>query len=185
MLNEIYDELKSEMDDKIAAFKKELAKVRTGRASLNVLDSVRVDYYGAPTPLNQVATMNIPESRLITVQPWDANVIGDIEKAIMKADLGLNPNSDGKIIRIAIPPLTEERRKELVRTVKRMGEDCKVAVRNSRRDTNELLKDMEKEKEISQDDMHRGRDEVQKVTDDFIKKVDEVLAAKEKEILEI
>ena len=185
MLDDLCKDLRAEMEQKLNSFKNDLTKIRTGRASLSILDNVRVDYYGAPTPLKQVATLNIPESRLITVQPWDSNLIGEIEKAIMKADLGINPSSDGKIIRLAIPPLTEERRKELVKTVKRMGEDCKVSMRNSRRDTNDLLKEMEKDKEISQDEMHRGRDDVQKITDELIEKVDEVIGAKEKEILEI
>jgi ribosome recycling factor len=185
MIKEIHEDLKSEMNATMNSFKKELSRIRTGRASLNILDSVRVEYYGAPTPLNQVATLNIPESRLITIQPWDSSIIGDVEKAVMKAGLGLTPNNDGKIIRIPIPPLTEERRKELVKTVKRMGEDCKVTVRNSRRGANDMLKELEKEKEISEDEMHRGRDEVQKITDEFIEKIDEILAAKETEILEI
>jgi ribosome recycling factor len=162
-----------------------LNKIRTGRASLALFDDIRVDYYGTLTPLNQIATLSIPEPRLITVQPWDASIMGEIEKAILKSELGVTPANDGKIIRITIPRLTEERRKELVKVVKKMAEGAKVAVRNIRREANDQLKGWEKNKKISQDQLHQWMDKVQKSTDQFIEKVDTTLAAKEKEILEI
>jgi ribosome recycling factor len=159
--------------------------VRTGRASLTLLDGLRVDYYGVPTPLSQVASLSIPESRLISIQPWDSKVIGEIEKAIQKSDLGLTPLSDGKVVRIPIPPLTEERRKELVKVIKRMEEECKVAMRNLRRDANEQLKTAKKDKKISEDDQFKIQEEVQKLMDKSIEQVEEVVKAKEKEILEV
>ena len=168
----------------ISALKNEFKKVRTGRASISILDGIRVDYYGTMTPLNQMATLAVPESRLITIQPWDVSVIKDIEKAIMKSDLGLTPSSDGKIIRISIPPLTEERRKELVKVIYKMCEDHKIAVRNIRRDANEMLKELKKDSEISEDDAFKGQDQVQKITDEHIKRIDETTKEKEKEILE-
>ncbi len=169
----------------IESFKKELGKVRTGRASFSLLDGIKVDYYGTPTPLQQVATLSAPESRLITVTPWDAKMIGPIEKAIQAGGLGLNPSSDGKTVRIPIPPLTEERRKELVKLVKKMAEDSRVAVRNIRREAIERIKEKEKKKEISEDEMKRGQERIQKETDAFIKKIDDILKAKEQEILEV
>lgn len=172
------------MAKSVAALKNELNRVRTGRASLSILDGIKVDYYGTSTPLNQMATLAVPESRLITIQPWDISVIKDIEKAILKSDLGLTPSNDGKIIRIAIPPLTEERRKELVKLVHKMCEEYKVAVRNIRRDANELLKGFKKDGDISEDDAFKGQDQVQKITDDYITKIDDVYKDKEKEILE-
>jgi len=184
MQEEVIKELKSRMDKTLDSLKKELNKVRTGRASVSLLDSVRVEYYGTLTPLNQLATVSTPESRLITIQPWDTKAIGDIEKAILRSDLGLPPVNDGKIIRINIPMLTEERRKELVKVVSRMVEDSKVALRNHRRDINEKLKDLKKNKTISEDDFFRLQEEVQKVTDEWIKKSDGIKVAKEKEILE-
>ena len=185
MKEEVIEELKSNMDKAIEALQRELGKVRTGRASLALLDGVKVEYYGEVTPLNQVATLSVPEARLITIQPWDNNIIGDIEKAIQKSGLGLTPNSDGKILRISIPTLTEERRQELVKVVKKMTEDCKVSLRNARRDANSFLKDLKKEKEISEDEQHKLQNEVQKITDDYVKKSDEILKVKEKEVLEI
>ncbi len=167
------------------SFKRDLGKVRTGRASLTVLDDVRVDYYGTPTPLNQVATLAVPEPRLITIQPWEKNLVSEIEKAILKSDLGLNPSSDGLLIRLAFPPLTEERRKEMVKQVKRMGEDGKVAVRNARREANDTLKKLEKDKDISEDELKRGEKEIQEVTDAFVGRVDQVVADKEKDLMEI
>ena len=158
---------------------------RTGRASVSLLDDVRVDYYGTPTPLNQVGTVAVPEPRLITIQPWEKNLIPEIEKAILKSDLGLNPSSDGQIVRIAIPALTEERRKEMAKLAKSIGENAKISVRNTRRDANDLLKQMEKDKEISEDELKRGEKDVQELTDEFVNKIDEVVAAKEKEIMEI
>ena len=173
------------MERSIEAFRKELGKVRTGRASFSLLDGVKVDYYGTPTPLQQVGTLSVPESRLITVTPWDAKMIGPIEKAIQGSGLGLNPSSDGKVVRIPIPPLTEERRRELAKVVRKMGEDARVAVRNVRREAIEKLKDREKKKEISEDVVKRGQERIQKETDAHVKKVDEILKSKEQEILEV
>jgi ribosome recycling factor len=164
--------------------KKELNRIRTGRASLSILDGIKVDYYGTLTPLNQMATLAVPESRLITIQPWDVSVIKDIEKAILKSDLGLTPSNDGKIIRISIPPLTEERRKEIVKVVHKVCEDYKVSVRNVRRDSNDLVKSMKKDGEISEDDAFKSQDRVQQITDEFVKLIDECYKEKEKEILE-
>jgi len=173
------------MERSIEAFRKELGKVRTGRASFSLLDGVKVDYYGTPTPLQQVGTLSVPESRLITVTPWDTKMIGPIEKAIQGSGLGLNPASDGKMVRIPIPPLTEERRKELAKMVRKMAEDARVAVRNVRREAIEKLKDREKKKEISEDDVKRGQERIQKETDAHVKKVDEILKSKEQEIMEV
>ncbi|KPA11656.1 ribosome recycling factor [Candidatus Magnetomorum sp. HK-1] len=184
MLDMVYEEAKDNMEKARDGFIKELQKVRTGRASLSLLDGIRVDYYGTRTPLSQMSTLSVPESRLITIQPWDASVIGDIEKAILKSDLGLTPANDGKIIRLSIPPLTEERRKELVKKVNKMGEDRKVSIRNIRRDANDMLKKMKKDSDITEDEMFKGQDETQKITNDFIEKVDELCKEKEKEILE-
>src|SRR5512145_2697718 len=173
------------MERSIEAFRKELGKVRTGRASFSLLDGIKVDYYGTPTPLQQVGTLSVPESRLITITPWDSKMIGPIEKAIQSSGLGLNPSSDGKTVRVPIPPLTEERRKELVKLVKKMAEDARVAVRNIRREAIERVKEKEKKKEISEDEMKRGQERIQKDTDAFIKKIDEILKAKEQEIMEV
>lgn len=173
------------MERSIEAFRKELGKVRTGRASFSLLDGVKVDYYGTPTPLQQVGTLSVPESRLITVTPWDTKMIGPIEKAIQGSGLGLNPSSDGKTVRIPIPPLTEERRKELAKVVRKMGEDARVAVRNVRREAIEKLKDREKKKEISEDVVKRGQERIQKETDAHVKKIDDILKSKEQEILEV
>jgi ribosome recycling factor len=184
MLQEIYEDTRQTMEKTITSLKNELNRVRTGRASLSLLDGIRVDYYGTPTPLNQMATLSVPESRLIVIQPWDVSVIKDIEKAILKSDLGLTPSSDGKLIRISVPPLTEERRKQLVKVVHKIGEDHKIGIRNIRRDANELIKGLKKDGDISEDDAFRGQDEVQQITDEFIKLIDELYAEKEKEILE-
>jgi ribosome recycling factor len=173
------------MERSIEAFRKELGKVRTGRASFSLLDGVKVDYYGTLTPLQQVGTLSVPESRLITVTPWDTKLIGPIEKAIQGSGLGLNPSSDGKTVRIPIPPLTEERRRELAKVVRKMGEDARVAVRNIRREAIEKLKDREKKKEISEDVVKRGQERIQKETDAHVKKIDEILKSKEQEILEV
>jgi ribosome recycling factor len=173
------------MERSIEAFRKELGKVRTGRASFSLLDGVKVDYYGTLTPLQQVGTLSVPESRLITVTPWDTKMIGPIEKAIQGSGLGLNPANDGKTVRIPIPPLTEERRKELAKVVRKMGEDARVAVRNVRREAIEKLKDREKKKEISEDVVKRGQERIQKETDAHVKKIDEILKSKEQEILEV
>lgn len=184
MIDDIYQETRESMGKTVEALKRELQRIRTGRASLSVLDGIKVDYYGTPTPLNQMATLAVPESRQITIQPWDASVIKDIEKAILKSDLGLTPSNDGKILRISIPPLTEERRKELVKVIHKICEDHKVTVRNTRRDSNDLLKSLKKDGDISEDEAFRSQDEVQKITDKYIKLIDECYSEKEKEILE-
>ena len=184
MIESIYQETKDNMGKSIEALKHELKGVRTGRASLSILDPIRVDYYGTLTPLNQMASLSIPESRLITIQPWDVSVIKDIEKAILKSDLGLTPSNDGKLIRITIPPLTEERRKQLVKSIHKKSEEFKIAVRNIRRDSNELLKSLKKDGEIAEDDAFRAQDQVQKITDEHIKLIDDICKEKEKEILE-
>ena len=184
MIAETHEETRERMGKTVAALKGEFKKVRTGRASLALLDGIRVDYYGTPTPLNQMASLSVPESRLITIQPWDVSVIKEIEKALLKSDLGLTPSNDGKLIRIAIPPLTEERRKELVKVVHKMSEEHKVAIRNIRRDANELLKGFKKDGDISEDEAFKAQDQVQKITDEHIKLIDEVFQEKEKEILE-
>ena len=178
-------EFRQKMSKTLATFQNDLNKIRTGRASLAIFDGIRVDYYGTPTPLNQVATMAIPESRVITIKPWDMSIIGEIEKAILKSELGVTPINDGKIIRITIPKLTEERRKELVKVVRKKGEEGKIAIRNIRREANDWYRSLEKEKAISQDDLHKGLDEVQELSTEFIQKIDEILDSKEKEVLEI
>lgn len=185
MINEVLQETKERMGKSGKAFEKELSKVRTGRASQAILDGVNVDYYGTQTPLPQMATVSIPESRLITVKPWDISVINQVEKAILKANLGLTPSNDGKLIRISIPPLTEDRRKEIAKSVAKICEDYKVAIRNIRRDSNEMLKDLQKEGDISEDDSFKAQKHVQETTDDHIKMLDEIFAKKEKEILEV
>ncbi len=181
----IFEELKENLEKHIRFLGKMFNKVRTGRASASLLDGTKVEYYGAMTPLNQVATISVPESQLIVISPWDSNAIVNIEKAIQKSELSLVPTNDGKVIRISIPPLTEERRKELVKVVKKMAEECKVNIRNSRRDTNNQLKNLKKDGEISEDNLHDHQGDVQKITDDYIKKTDEVLSVKEQEIMEI
>ena len=178
-------DVEAKMEKTLSTLKTDLGKVRTGRASLALFDQIRIDYYGTPTPLQQAATLAVPEPRLITIQPWDTSIIGEIEKAILKSELGLTPMNDGKIIRISIPRLTEERRKELVKVVRKMAEASKVALRNIRRDANEHLKGLEKNKKISQDQLRQWMDKVQTSTDKYIEKADGVLSAKEKEILEI
>lgn len=182
---EFFVEVKTRMEKSLEALRKELNRVRTGRASLTLLEGVRVNYYGVPTPISQVASLSIPESRTIAIQPWDAKMVPEIEKAIQKSDLGLTPVSDGKIVRINIPPLSEERRKELVKVIKRMEEDSKVAMRNIRRDANEQLKAAKKEKSISEDEQFKYQEEVQKIMDKSIEKAEEIVRAKEKEILEV
>jgi len=182
---EVKRRLTTKMDGSLEALKKDLAGIRTGRASLAILNGITVNYYGNPTPINQVATMNVPESRLITIQPWEQRLIPEIEKAILKSDLGLTPNNDGKTIRIPIPSLTEERRKHLVKVVHKKAEEARVAIRNIRRDGNEELKKLEKEKHLSEDDTRKSLDEIQKITDSYIKRVDEILSHKEAEIMEI
>jgi len=185
MINDVKQKTKTAMDKAIEALKREFGRVRTGRASTTLLDDVMVNYYGTPTPLNQVGTLAVPEPRLITIQPWEKNLIPEIEKAILKSDLGLNPNSDGTLVRIAIPALTEERRKEMVKVIKRIGEETKIAIRNIRRDGNDTLKKLQKDKEITEDQQKSGEKEIQEVTDQHIKQVDEILEHKEKEVMEI
>lgn len=184
MSEAILDKVKEEMDKSIQALHKDLNRVRTGRASLSLLDGIKVDYYGTLTPIHQIATLSIPESRLITVQPWDTTVMGDIEKAIQKSELGLNPMNDGKIIRINIPNLSEERRQELVKVVKKIIEDCKISIRNHRRTINEMLKKMKKDKAFSEDEYFNKHDDVQKITDEYISQCDQIFLEKEKDILE-
>jgi ribosome recycling factor len=184
-MEEVLSDLKQEMEKTVKGFTNDLKRIRTGRASTAILDGIRVDYYGNPTALNQLATVSAPEPRLIIIQPWDTGSIGDVEKAILKSDLGLTPQNDGKVIRITIPNLTEERRKELVKMVRKMSEDFKVALRNHRRDSIEFLKELKKEKEISEDDYFRLHERVQELTDEYIKNTDSILAEKEKEIMEI
>ncbi|NOZ61401.1 MAG: ribosome recycling factor [Calditrichaeota bacterium] len=185
MIDDIFKQAEAKMQKAISSFQNDLNKIRTGKASATILDSIRVNYYGSVVPLNQAASVSVPEPRLITIQPWDKSMISEIEKAILKSDLGLTPVNDGHIIRLPIPALTEERRLELVKQTKRMGEEIKVSVRNARREANDALKKAEKSSDISEDDSHRGQENVQKLTDEFVKKVDDILKAKEKEIMEI
>lgn len=184
-VKEIEGNAKSRMDKAVADLQHDMAAIRTGRANVGLLDAVRVDYYGTPTPLNQVANLHVPEPTLITIQPWDASQIGAIEKAIRSAELGLNPGNDGKLIRVPIPPLTEERRKEFVKKLHHVAEDHRVAVRNVRRDANDQVKKLLKDKLISEDDDRRAHDDIQKMTDGTIAKIDQLMKAKEKEILEL
>lgn len=185
MIDEILLELEDKMVKSLNSLKHQLTKVRTGRASANVLDGVSVDYYGAPTPIAQVGNVSTPEARLLQIQPFDKTMIADIEKSILGANLGLTPSNDGNLIRIPFPALTEERRKEQVKDVKKYGEDAKIAMRNARRDKNDEVKKAEKAKEISEDDLKKFQDEIQKVTDKHVAKVDEIMEAKEKEILSL
>ena len=185
MIDDVLKETKERMEKSQTAFENETSKVRTGRASTALLDSVKVDYYGALTPLSQMATVSVPESRLLSIKPWDISVINQVEKAILKANLGLTPSNDGKLIRISIPPLTEERRKEIVKTIAKTCEDFKVAVRNIRRDSNEMLKEFQKDGDISEDDSFKAQKQVQDVTNLYIKKLDEIFVDKEKQILEV
>lgn len=181
----LFKDTGGKMARSIESFRKELGKIRTGRASFSLLDGIKVDYYGTPTPLQQVGTLSVPESRMITITPWDAKMAGAIEKAVRASGLGLNPASDGKVVRIPIPPLTEERRKDLVKVVRKMAEDARIAVRNIRRDSIDRIKEREKNKEISEDEMKRYQDRVQKETDSYVRKIDEILKAKEQEIMEV
>ena len=184
-MDEVIAALKKKMQSTLESYRSETARVRTGRASANLVSGVMVEYYGAPTPLSQLASLSVPEPRLIVVQPFDLNSLDDIEKAIQAAELGLNPANDGKIIRVPVPPLTEERRREMVKLVKRMAEEHRVALRNVRREGNDRMKELEKKKEIAEDDLRKGQGEVQKLTDQFVSELDALLAAKEKEILEV
>ncbi|GKW44876.1 MULTISPECIES: ribosome recycling factor [unclassified Planococcus (in: firmicutes)] len=181
----VLNDTKTKMENAIQAFSRELSSIRAGRANPSILNKLTVEYYGAPTPINQVAGISVPEARLIVIQPYDKTVMGDIEKAIMKSDLGLSPSNDGTVIRLAIPALTEERRKDLVKQVKKEAEEAKVGIRNIRRDANDDLKKLEKKSEITEDDLRSYSDDVQKLTDSYIAKIDEVAKDKEKEILEV
>jgi len=184
MLEEIYRDLGDRMDKTVEALETEYKKLRTGRASISLVDGIRADYYGSATPLSQLATLTIPDPRTIVIQPWDTSAVGEIEKAILRSDLGLTPMNDGKAIRIGIPPLTVERRRDLVKVVKKRAEESRVAVRNIRRDMNEKIKDLKKDKKVSEDEQFRAQEEIQRVTGDYVKKIDAVCTAKEKEILE-
>jgi len=181
----IFTQAQKEMDGSVAVLRKDLTKLRTGRASTTLLDHIHVDYYGASTPLNQMATLSAPEPRLLVIQPFDRAAMAEIEKAILKSDLGLSPNNDGKVIRIPIPALTEERRKDLVKHVKKIAEEYRVSVRNHRRVAVEQLKEAEKKKEITADEAKHGLDRVQKITDDFIGRIDKIVKAKEDEVMVI
>ncbi|MEE8329794.1 MAG: ribosome recycling factor [Thermodesulfovibrionia bacterium] len=185
MQAEVKRRLLNKMDRALEALKKDLAGIRTGRASLAIFDGINVDYYGVPTPINQVATMAIPESRLITIQPWEPKLISEIEKAIQKSNLGLNPTNDGKIIRIAIPQLTEERRKQIIKHVHKRIEEAKISTRNIRREGNEEIKKLEKEEHISKDETKRVLDDIQKLTDSYIKRTEEIMSHKEAELMEV
>ncbi len=183
-LEEIISKTRDQMTKSLEHFKQQISKVRTGRANATILENIKVDYYGSLTPITQIATINIPDAKTIVVQPWDPSTLSAIEKAIKQSDLGFNPMNDGKLLRIPVPPLTEERRREIVKFCKKLTEDAKIAVRNIRRDQIELVRKAEKEKQLTEDDKKVGEEKIQKVTDEFIKKIDEIFAAKEKEILE-
>ncbi len=185
MVEEVLKNLHDEMEGTVAAMRRELGRTRTGRASAALLEGITVEYYGAQTPLNQLATVSVPEPRLLVVQPFDGNIISDIEKAILQSDLGLVPSNDGKLIRVPIPELTEDRRRELVKHVRKVAEEFRVSVRNHRRDANEMLKVMQKDKEITEDEHHRGQEKTQVLTKEFTDKLDQVLKAKEEEIMEV
>ena len=185
MLADIINDTDSRMTKTISAFQTELTKIRTGRASSALVDHIIVDYYGAETPINQLATVSVPESRTILIQPWDTNALSDVEKAIMKSELGINPSNDGKVIRLNIPALTEERRKELVKYVAKVAEEFRVSIRQTRHDVNHFVKDLEKEEGIPEDNIKKNLENVQKLTDKYIKEINEMLEKKEKEILEV
>ena len=185
MNREVMEELEDKLKKSLTTLRKDFSKLRTGVASVSLLEDIKVDYYNQPTPLNQVASIGVPDSRTITIQPWDNSIIGELEKAIQKSDLGVNPMSDGKMIRLSFPKLTEERRKELTKLGNKMLESTRVAMRNVRRDINEKLKKLEKDKKLSQDDLHKEQDEVQKLTDRYIDMAEKAYSEKEKEILSI
>lgn len=185
MLDEIYRDTEDRMNKAIIALKNDFNTIRTGRANPALLDRLTVDYYGVPTPIKQMANVSAPEPRLLVIQPWDKSVLGEVERAILKSDLGITPNNDGTLIRLAIPALTQERRTELVKLAKKKAEDARVAVRNIRRDANELIKELGKGGDISEDDERRAQENIQKMTDQHVAKVDEVLAKKEEDIMEV
>lgn len=185
MVEDVVNETEASMEKAIERFKTELAKVRTGRANISLLDNIRIDYYGTPTPLNQVASVAVADARMITIKPWEKPMLALIEKAIRSSDLGLNPVTDSELVRLPIPPLTHERRKELAKVIKKMTEEARIAVRSGRRDANDMLKEAEKEKEVSEDESKAGQKRIQVVTDKFIAVVDEIGTKKEAEILEV
>lgn len=185
MVDDVLNDAEADMNKAIDRFKSELAKVRTGRANLSLLDNVKIDYYGTPTPLNQVASLNVADARLITIKPWEKNVLPLIEKAIRSSDLGLNPVTDAELVRLPIPPLTQERRKDLAKVIKKMTEEARIAVRSGRRDANDMLKEAEKEKELSEDESKAGQKRIQELTDKYVSVVDDIGAKKEAEILEV
>jgi len=185
MVKEVYKSSEEKMKKTISVLKKELASLKAGRANPSILDKITVSYYGTPTPLSQLASISAPEPRLLIIQPWDSKIIKDIEKEILKSDLGLNPSSDGKIIRLVIPELTEETRKNLVKVVKKHGEEAKVAIRAIRREANEKIKALKKEGTITEDQEKKGEEDVQKLTDNYVKEIDKIIATKEKEIMEV
>lgn len=185
MVTDVVADLKKSCEKAIEALRKEFATVRTGRASLSLLEHVRVDYYGSPTPINQLANMRVADARLIVIEPWDQKALADIEKAIQRSGLGLTPANDGKLIRLPVPPLTEERRKELAKVLHKMAETGRVAVRNARHEALDMLKELEKEKGISEDEHRKGRDEAQRIVDVYTARIAELLAAKEKELMEV
>ncbi|NOY77314.1 MAG: ribosome recycling factor [Calditrichaeota bacterium] len=185
MKSKYYLDAETRMHKSLESIREEMAKIRTGKATTSLLDMIKVNYYGSQVPLKQVANITVPEPRLLSVQPWEKNLIGEIERAIMKSDLGLNPTNDGKIIRIPFPTLTEERRKELVKLVRKMAEEGRIAIRNIRRDVNEHIKKAQKNHELTEDQEHDELDKIQKLTDEFIEKIDHILAEKEKEIMEV
>ena len=184
-MNQLFNTAEEKMNKTVAALEKEYGSIRAGRANPAILDRVTVDYYGTPTPIIQMAAVSVPEARMLQIQPWDASTLKDIEKAILASDIGITPANDGKIIRISFPPLTEERRKELVKDINKMAEDSKVAIRSIRRDVIDKLKVMKKNNEITEDDVKKGETDAQKLTDKFVKKLDEVAAAKEKEVMSL
>ena len=185
MLEDVLKDLRESFEATIKGLRGELIKLRTGRANLGMLEGIRVEYYGSQVPLNQVANMKVADARLITIQPWETNLLGDIERAIATSDLGFNPSNDGAIIRVPIPQLTGERRQDLVKLLKRVAEDHKISLRNHRRDANDMLKALQKDGDISEDDAHRGYDRINKMTEEYTKKIDEIAEVKEQEILEV
>ena len=185
MIKEVVKEAGQRMEKTLISSRDEMGKVRTGRANLSLLDSARVNYYGNMVPLKQVANLGVPEPRLITIQPWDRSMLGEIEKAVLKADLGITPNNDGHVIRLPIPPLTEERRKDLVRLVHHLGEEGRIAIRNIRRDALDILKKAQRDHKISEDEEYNAGIDIQELTDDYIKKIDESAQAKENEVMEV
>lgn len=185
ILDEIFNDAKNRMNNSVQSLNTDFSKLRTGRASTSLIEDIRADNYGTQTPLNQMASISIPEPRTLIIAPWDSNAIGEIEKAILKSDLGINPTNDGKIIRLVIPNLTEERRKELVKHVGKVAEDHRITIRQIRKDSNNFMKEVEKEEHISEDEVKRALSKIQTLTDDYIKKINDVLGEKEKEIMEI